>query len=119
MTADDGRLERSQFTEIDETTSAAPTAGLGYVETSRPYNPQERLDFVRSRLAFCLVALLMLAILGAFVLVITASAVGLRPEDVRLIVEVILTPLVALVSAATGFYFGAQLTDPRRKRDRR
>lgn len=105
--------------EIDETATAAPAPGLGYIEVSRPYNSQQQLDAVRSRLTYCLVGLLAISIVGGFALVLTAPLTDLPLDGIRLIIEIIITPTVALVSAATGFYFGAQLSGGRRHRSGR
>jgi hypothetical protein len=100
--------------DIDETDSQPPQAGLGYVEVSRPYDPQQQLDAVRARLAFSLVGLLTIAITGAFVLILTARTTGVGPDTVKTIIEIVITPIVTLVSAATGFYFGTNLSGRKR-----
>lgn len=114
MTSDEETV-RSWSEEIDETATVSPSPDLGLV-TTYSYDPQQRLDSVRSRLAFCLVGIFAITIIGAFVLVMAAPTVGLAPDHVRIVVEILITPTVSLVSAATGFYFGSQLSGRRARR---
>ena len=104
---------------IDETGTTHPSKGLGYVDKLPEYDPQERMDTVRSQLTFCLVGLLALVIVGAFVLVMTKKQTGLEFTDIRMIIELLTTPIVALVGAAVGFYFGTHVAGTRTGRRRR
>ncbi|MBN6035244.1 hypothetical protein [Amycolatopsis sp. 195334CR] len=104
---------------IDETAATEPAKGLTYVQKAPEYDPQERLDTVRAKLAFCLMGLLALVIVGAFALAFTTSLTQLTFSDLRLIIELLATPVVTLVGAATGFYFGANLGSARRTGRRR
>ncbi|SNQ48618.1 conserved hypothetical protein [Frankia canadensis] len=91
---------------IDET-STAPAPGLPTIEAA-PYDPQERLDSVRSYIAFSLIGLLALVVLCSFALLATAHWTHLTLQEVRPLIEVIFSSVTTLVSAATGFYFGVQ-----------
>lgn len=116
--ADDVR-ERDSLRSIDETAATEPAKDLSYVQKAPKYDPQERLDTVRAQLAFSLVGLLALIILGAFALVFTADTTKLAFADLRMLVELLVTPLITLAGAATGFYFGAHSGSPRRLRPSR
>jgi len=91
---------------IDET-GTAPAPGLPTIEAA-PYDPQERLDSVRSYIAFSLIGLLALVVICSFALLATARWTHLTLEEARPLIEVIFSSVTALVSAATGFYFGVQ-----------
>jgi hypothetical protein len=75
--------------------------------SSKPYNPDEFRDNARKRITYWLLALLTVLFVGAFVSLFVIEG---QPqfEQLKALLEILLGPLVALVSAATGFYFGAQ-----------
>jgi hypothetical protein len=83
--------------------SATPTDAPGY--QTRPFNPEKARESVRGNIAIALIALLAATILASFALL------WLHPDrykDVHDWLDVIFNPLVALVGAATGYYFGSQ-----------
>lgn len=75
--------------------------------SSKPYNPDEFRDNARKRITYWLLALLTILFIGAFVSLFVIEG---QPDfdQLKTLLELLLGPLVALVSAATGFYFGAQ-----------
>ena len=69
------------------------------------YNPRIQEDSARRRIAYILLGLL------AVVLIWALLSVTFCPDSEQRIVnilQIILGPIIALVSAATGFYFGAK-----------
>jgi len=82
---------------------AAPSLQLG-----DPYDPRPQEDGARRIIAYLLIGLLWLTIGAMFVLV------GLGTIQVADIKEfaVVLGPVVTLVSAATGFYYGTKTQGP-------
>jgi hypothetical protein len=71
------------------------------------YNPGPQEDSARRRIAYILLGLLSVVLIWALV------SITLRPESDEHIVkvlEIVLGPIIALVSAATGFYFGSKQT---------
>jgi len=74
---------------------------------SKPYDPEQFRDQARKRITYWLLILLTLLVtyaFGGFFLI-----EGKRSfEDLKSLIEMLLGPIIALVSAATGFYFGAQ-----------
>lgn len=76
----------------------------------RNYDPRPDHDKARRRIAYWLLVLL------SGLLVATFTCFGafffLKPpptfDEFKTLIELILTPLLTLVSAATGFYFGSQ-----------
>lgn len=62
---------------------------------------------VREFLARRLVTLLAATLGVGFLLIAFQRLTGVSPTDIRTFFELIFGPLVALVSAATGFYFGS------------
>jgi len=73
----------------------------------RDYDPAEDREKVRGRIAQTLVWLLV-GVVGASLLAgiwLSASPEG-KIETLKVVLELVLTPLVGLVGAVTGFYFG-------------
>lgn len=70
------------------------------------YDPEKTRDLARANITYWLLALFTLLVVFAFG---SLYAIEGRPtfEHLKSLVELLLGPLVALVSAATGFYFGA------------
>jgi membrane associated rhomboid family serine protease len=78
-----------------------PTLIIGEVELER--------EQTRGKLAFALFFLLTIATVFAFVLIISKPSI--TSDNVTTFVTGIFTPLIALVSGASGFYFGTKHPD--------
>ena len=82
----------------------------------KPYNPARDREKKRGQIAMLLVWLLIGIVAGAFLLLVakgiclgagaTAMCSAFDVVEVRTIIEMLLTPVVGLVGAVTGFYFG-------------
>jgi hypothetical protein len=81
-----------------------------------PYDPAPARENVRGMIALLLVCTLV-AVIGLVMLVGIVTAYNCNPKDactaettelksIRSVIELVLTPLVGLVGAVTGFYFG-------------
>ncbi len=96
--------------DIEETldaTVAASTAAPGLETPSeKGYDPLRYQDTTRSYIAYWLLSLLTVMVLGGFLMLLAVPAVTF--DNLKSILELVFGPIVALVSAATGFYFGAQ-----------
>jgi hypothetical protein len=103
---------------IDET-AETPPPGLGYVHQTPPYDREQRLDDVRARLAYLLTAILALVIMCVFALVSTQPWTRIPMTDIQSVAQMVVTPVIALFGAATGFYFGAQSGASRRRPQQR
>ena len=68
------------------------------------YDPREKEDAARRRIAYSLIAILAITIVLMFALVIYSI---IKVDQIKEF-SVILGPLVTLVSAATGFYYGTR-----------
>jgi hypothetical protein len=100
---------------LDATVSDPNQAAPGlFTPGSRAYDPDEFRDQARKRITYWLLALLTLLVTYAFFGLFSIEG---RPtfEHLKTLVEMLLGPLIALVSAATGFYFGAQSGDKKLK----
>jgi hypothetical protein len=91
--------------EIIEITEPYPAPAI------TPYNPTRHREWVRGGIAVFLLVLLAGVIAVSFYSVLTP------PEQTNTallekVLGVIFAPLIALVSAATGFYFGSQSGRP-------
>jgi hypothetical protein len=69
------------------------------------YDPRPQEDQARRNIAYCLIALLFFICLSSFK---TIWCTNIPVEDVMKIVQILLGPVIALVSAATGFYDGTK-----------
>ena len=71
----------------------------------KPYDSRPQEDSARRRIAYSLISLLGVVVIWALLSVI------FLPQSQTIVMElvkIILGPIIALVSAATGFYFGAK-----------
>lgn len=91
---------------LDATLAAEVSAPKLAEYKSVTYNPDKARDEARARITYWLLGLLTLLVIGSFVSVFNLDK---NPtfENIKALLEVILGPVIALVSAATGFYFGA------------
>ena len=71
-------------------------------------------DAVRRGLAWALVFLLALIVLGGLVLLAISKGIGLDPTHLNATLQLFFTSVLTLVSTVLGFYFG---TEKRRSRD--
>lgn len=83
----------------EEPISDVPTPRRGAI-----YDPRPREDQARRIIAYFLIGLLAMVVLGLLAMVV----LGIIAVDEIKEFGVILGPLVALVSAATGFYYGTK-----------
>jgi hypothetical protein len=93
---------------LDATVPDPNEAAPGFdTPRSKAYDPDEFRDQARKRITYWLLALLTLLVTYAFG---GLFLIENKPsfEHLKSLVEMLLGPLIALVSAATGFYFGAQ-----------
>ena len=70
--------------------------------TLQPYDPRPQEDKARRNIAYALIGLLFLVV---FAIIGLVAMGGIVVSDIKEF-SVIIGPLVALVSAATGFYYG-------------
>ena len=73
--------------------------------TEKKYNPQIQEDSARRRIAYILLGLLTGVLLWALLSVTFCPE---SEEKIINVLQIVLGPIIALVSAATGFYFGAK-----------
>jgi hypothetical protein len=90
---------------LDYSATEYPTRG-GILEprVGKEYDPRQAEDNARRRIAYLLIALLWLVVVAILGMV----SCGTVPIDDIKEFGVILGPLITLVSAATGFYYGTK-----------
>ncbi len=95
----DPDLDALDFTGDETSTdnSAGPQVG-------EPYDPRPQEDSARRTIAYLLIALLWLIVVGMLILLMFGV---LKVTDMQEF-AVLLGPVIALVSAATGFYYGTK-----------
>lgn len=70
-----------------------------------PYDPRPKEDSARFTIAIILIVLFAGILSVGLICVIAFPSVATKIQDY---IQLIISPLVALVSAATGFYFGSK-----------
>lgn len=95
---------------LDATLSTGSTAPTLSAPSTERYDPEKSRDKTRTYIAYWLLSLLTILLLSSFglLLAIAGSTSKVTFEQLKSLVELLLGPLIALVSAATGFYFGSQ-----------
>jgi len=88
------------------------------LKAGAPYDPTEDREEKRGQIALTLIKLLVGVVAGGFLLVVakvaclgfggTTMCDALSVVEVRPLIEMFLTPIVGLVGAVTGFYFGGK-----------
>lgn len=72
------------------------------IPSDRPYDPTQHRETMRGVIALILVACLCFIVLFSLMFVVFC----IDTERLRTVLDTILSPVVGLVGAATGFYFG-------------
>lgn len=80
-------------------------AGLSSPE-ERPYDPAPEREKKRGLIALILVSALCGIIVFAFAFISFVPAASTNIEVLKSVLEIIFAPIVGLVGAVTGFYFG-------------
>lgn len=73
--------------------------------TTQAYDPRPHEDTARRHIAYALISLLLIICVATFA---TLWWTDIEIQTVIRVVELLLGPVIALVSAATGFYYGAK-----------
>ena len=99
-------LEPLDTTANDALDDVAAHKQSSLIETKRADLPRLR-ENTRGRIALLLIALLALVVIGVLVLTyLRTLGYGGAATDIKELVTLLLSPLVALVGSVTGFYFG-------------
>jgi hypothetical protein len=80
-------------------------------------NLARRREDARSRISFVIVGSLGAIVACSFVSVWLAWFTGHDVADVEKIIQVLLSPVVGIVGAVTGFYFGEKQAETQRRAD--
>ena len=95
--------EEGDFTKEAASPDAA-SAGLSPIPT-KPYDPEPEREGIRGSLAILLISLLIGVVAVSF------FCLWLMPEkfeNLKGLLELVFGPIIALVGAVTGFYFGGK-----------
>jgi hypothetical protein len=92
-----------QETEVADFTGDAPPSGGLPKPEDKPYNPNRDRENVRSFVAKGLLILLLGTVAVSF---ICLSAGWISKEDLKDLLTIIFGPIITLLGAVTGFYYG-------------
>jgi hypothetical protein len=95
-------------TELDLTDEAPEEPGLTRPGL-RPFDPEPQRERLRGWIALGLLAMFALVLLCSFI----SLWAGIDGDKLQTVLTILVGPLVALVSAATGFYYGSRADAPR------
>jgi hypothetical protein len=101
-----------------ETVDLASTQPPPTIEPSRVvpegerFDPEPQRELVREKIALGLLGMLAVVLLFAFISIWLSKWLGMEIEMLRTVLTIIFGPLVTLVSAATGFYYGSRSSSP-------
>ena len=95
--------ESSLAGEPVDLSAEIPPAARRQIPTA-PYNPEPERERMRGWIALSLLAMLAVVLLLAFI----SMWAGMKAEVLQTVLTIIFGPLVTLVSAATGFYYGTR-----------
>ena len=95
----------------DQTPPDQRTIPMG-IPTGPHYDPEPDREIIRGRIALALLGMLAVVLLFAFISIWLSKWLGMDIEMLRTVLTIIFGPLVTLVSAATGFYYGSRSSSP-------
>ena len=78
---------------------------FGLETPDEKYNPEQSRDKARATITYWLLGLLTLLFAAAFAAFFASSERSFA--NLKVLLDMLISPLIVLVSAATGFYFGA------------
>lgn len=95
--------------ELNLTEQETPAPGPGPIVAELPYDPARDREIARRRLAFVLVGILGFTVFFSFITLwmVQFGLTDITVDNLVDVLNVLFAPLVALVGAATGFYYGA------------
>ena len=99
-----GRESSRAGEPVDLSAEIPPAAHRQTIPTGAPFNPEPQRERIRGWIALSLLGMLAVVLLLAFI----SMWVGMKAEVLQTVLTIIFGPLVTLVSAATGFYYGSR-----------
>jgi hypothetical protein len=90
---------------VEDLTGEEPLAPGLLTPVLIPFNPEPQRERLRGWIAIGLLGMLALVLLCSFV----SLWLKIDNESLRNVLTILVGPLVALVSAATGFYYGSRV----------
>jgi len=97
--------EKIDGEDLDLTAESNAVAAGEHPFDEKPYDARPQEDTARRAIAYALVALLAFVVAWAL---LSATFCSNKSDDVVKILQIVLTPIITLVSAATGFYYGSK-----------
>ena len=101
---DSGAEDTSSSVDLDYTKDISGADQVSALQVGDEYDPRPQEDGARRTIAYLLIGLLWLIVSGILILLSFGSIAVGEIKDFG----VVLSPIIALVSAATGFYYGTK-----------
>jgi hypothetical protein len=93
---------------VDLSRETPPPVDQQNIPTGPPFDPEPQRERIRGVIALGLLCMLAVVLLLAFI----SMWLKMDTEALRTVLTIIFGPLVTLVSAATGFYYGSRSSSP-------
>jgi hypothetical protein len=100
--------EGEQPTELDLTQEESPAQDRLATFQQEPYDPGPARERVRGVIASALIGILAAIVVGDLIIAWYGIGGGGNLDLIESVATTLLTPVVGLVGAVTGFYFGEQ-----------
>ena len=95
---------REPLPVVESSTRTIPEGGR--------FDPEPDREIIRGKIALRLLWMLAGVLLLAFISIWLSKWLGMDIEILRTVLTIVFGPLVTLVSAATGFYYGSRSSSP-------
>lgn len=89
--------------ELDLSSEATGSEPLERLVSTRPFDPERDRERLRGTIALILLVILGLVLIATYAGVLSSA---ISVEQARELLALTLSPIVGLVGAATGFYYG-------------
>lgn len=97
---------------VDLSAQPPPTTIEPSIPQGSRFDPEPQREIIRGKIATQLLWMLAGVLLLTFISIWFSKWLGMDSEMLRTVLTIIFGPLVTLVSAATGFYYGSRSSSP-------
>jgi hypothetical protein len=108
-----------ELKDVGQVVDLGEPEGGDLLPSTRTYDPEPARESIRGYLAVAAMALLVFLVLATFATLVWVVYSypdvpdTTRMEPLKTVLELLLSPIVAIVGSVTGFYFGGQAQKPK------